>query len=63
MGRTMHESETSRNSGNDEQLAKLTLRIPRPLAERIRSVAEAERRSVNGQIERFLEEALDKPAA
>jgi hypothetical protein len=58
MGEKMHDSEPPRNTGDDEQIAKLTLRIPRTLAERIRVVADSERRSVNGQIERWLEEAL-----
>ena len=37
---------------------RFALRLPPELARRVREIAEAERRSVNRQIEVFLEEAI-----
>ena len=59
----MHDSGLTRNGANEQDIKVLTLRIPQSLAERLRLMAEAERRSVNGQIERLLEEAVDRHVA
>jgi len=47
-------------STSDPNYGALTVRIPRPLLERIRELARKEERSVNFIAARLLREALDK---
>ena len=56
----MSEDERPETSEENEELEPLTTRVPARLADFVRARAKKEKRSLSSQIEKFIEEALER---